>query len=129
MATVTPNLFQLRGSHLHVTYATTGIDGRPSLTYQDAHLGKSYRGEDVRVVECDVGSLVSVTLRMTVDMGSTSFSLLIPRMRISQGEAATVHTECITTLHSTSIAPQALHGQLDTYHVAVLQGTAQHVVF
>lgn len=127
--TVTPNMYQLSGHHLHVSFTTTGIDGKPHLTYQDAHQSKSFRGDEIRVVECDLGTLVSVTLRMTVDMGSTSFSLLIPRMQITQGTTAAVHTYCITTLHRFSIAPQLDQGQLDTYTVVNLQGTAQFVVF
>jgi hypothetical protein len=127
--TVTPNTFQLSGHHLHVTYSSTSIDGKPTLTYQDAHNGKSFRGDEIRTVECDLGTLVSVTLRMTVDAGSTSFSVLIPRMRINQNEHAAVHTECLTTVHRFSIAPQLQHGQLDTYSAVALAGTAQFLVF
>jgi hypothetical protein len=99
------------------------------LTYQDAHQGKSFRGDEIRALECDLGTLVSVTIRMTVDMGSTSFSVFIPRMRIVQGTHAAVHTEGVTTLHHFSIAPQLSHGQLDTYKVTTLHGTAQFVIY
>jgi hypothetical protein len=128
--TVTPNLFQLSGSHIHITYTTTGIDGKPTLTYQDPHQGKSFRGDEIRTVECDLGSLVSVTLRTTIDSGTTSLSVFIPRMRINQGEHAAVRTECVITVHRfTLLPPQLMHGQLDTYGVVALQGTAQAVVF
>ena len=127
--TVTPNLYQISGSHIHVTYTTTSIDGKPTLSYQDAHQGKSFRGDEIRTVDCDLGTLVSVTLRMTVDAGSTSLSVFIPRMRINQGEHATVRTDCVTTVHRFSIAPQFLHGQLDTYATTSLHGTAQFVMF
>lgn len=126
---VTPNLYHLRGHHLHVTYATSGIDGKPSMSYQDTHESKSFRGDQIRTVECDLGTLVSVTLRMTVDVGSTSLSLFVPRMRIAQGSTATVNTECVTTIHSMPFAPQAALGQADTYHVVAVHGTAQHVFF
>jgi hypothetical protein len=122
-------MFQLSGHHLHVAYTTTSIDGKPTLSYQDAHSGKSFRGDEIRTVECDLGLLVSVTLRLTPDAGGTSFSVLIPHMRINQGEHAAVHTECITTMHRFSIAPQLLHGQLDTYSTVALTGTAQFAVF
>ncbi|HEX2690339.1 MAG TPA: hypothetical protein VHN14_27175 [Kofleriaceae bacterium] len=112
-----------------MTYTTTGIDGKPTMTYQDPHEGKSFHGDEIRTVECDLGVLVSVTLRMTVDAGSTSLSVFIPRMRIHQGEHAAIHTDCVTTVHRFSIAPQLLHGQLDTYSITALQGTAQFVVF
>ncbi len=126
--TVTPNLYQLSGHHLHVTYSPSGIDGKPSLTYQDTHQSKSFKGDEIRTVECDLGTLVSVTLRMTVDVGSTSLSVIIPRMRISPVGVAAVHTECITTVHSTPFAP-VVQGQLDTYTVTSLRGTAQAVAF
>ena len=127
--TVTPNLYQLSGHHLHVTYASSGIDGKPHMTYQDTHHSKSFKGDEIRTVECDLGTLVSVTLRMTVDVGSTTLSVLIPRMRISTTGAYAVHTECITTVHNTSFAPQTLQGQLDHYTVTSLRGTAQAVAF
>ena len=126
---VTPNIFHLSGDNIHVTYSTTSIDGKPTLSYQDTHIGKSFRGDDIRVVECDLGSLVSVTIRMTVDAGSTTFSVLIPRMRIDQGASGTVRTYGITTLHRFSIVPQLLHGQLDNYRTVALHGMAQHVLF
>jgi hypothetical protein len=126
---VAPNLYQLSGHHLHVTYSPSGIAGKPTMTYQDSHQSKSFKGDEVRTVECDVGTLVSVTLRMTPDVGSTTLSMVIPRMRISPVSVAAVHTECITTVHSTPFAPQAVQGQLDTYTVTTLQGTAQAVAF
>jgi len=127
--TVTPNLYELSGKHLHVTYTTTSIDGHATLTYQDAHQGKSFRGDEIRAVECDLGTLVSVTLRMTVDTGSTGFSVFIPRMRIPQGTSAPVHTDGITTVHRLTIPPLLSQGQLDTYSTMALQGTAQAVDF
>lgn len=128
--TVTPNLYQLSGHHLHVTYSPSGIDGKPSMTYQDTHESKSFKGDQIRTVECDLGILVSVTLRITVDVGSTTLSVLIPRMRVSPaGGSYAVHTECITTVHNTSFAPQSLQGQLDHYTVTSLRGTAQAVSF
>jgi hypothetical protein len=127
--TVTPNLYQLSGHHLHVSYSSSGIDGKPHMTYQDTHQSKSFRGDEIRTVECDLGTLVSVTLRLTVDVGSTTLSLLIPRIRISPTSAAAVHTECITTVHSMPFGPQTIQGQLDSYTVTSLRGTAQVVMY
>lgn len=126
--TVTPNHYQLSGHHLHVTYSTSGIDGKPSLTYQDSHQSKSFKGDEIRTVECDLGTLVSVTLRLTVDVGSTTLSVLIPRMRIAPASVAAIHTDCITTVHSMPFIA-VVQGQLDTYTVTSLHGTAQVVTF
>jgi hypothetical protein len=126
---VIPNLFHLTGSHLHVTYSTSSIAGTPIMTYQDPQQGMSFEGDEIRTVECDLGTLVSVTLRMTVDTGSTSLSVFIPRMRIEQGTVASVHTDCVTTVHRFSIIPAFSLGQLDTYSIVPLHGTAQFVLF
>jgi hypothetical protein len=66
--TVTPNLYHVSGHHHDA--------------YQDSHPSKSFRGDKIRAVECDLGTLVSVTLRSTPDVGSTSLSLFVPRTRI-----------------------------------------------
>ena len=126
---VIPNLYHFSGQHLNVTYSTTSIDGQPTMTYQDEHQGKTFRGDEIRVMECDLGTLVSATVHMTIDMGSTSISLFIPRMQIVQGTSAAVRTYCVTTLHSLSIAPQLSRGQLDTYSITDVQGTAQFVLY
>jgi hypothetical protein len=90
----------------------------------------SFRGNQIRTAESDLGMLVTVVLRVMPDVGSTLFSLLIPRMRIHPMSVAPVHTYGITTVHSTPFAvPEFIQGQLDTYTVASLQGTAQAVVF
>jgi hypothetical protein len=126
---VTPNLFQLTGSHLHITYTASSINGTPTLTYQDPYQGMSFHGDEIRTVECDLGTLVSVTLRLTIDTGSTSLSVFIPRVRIENGTIAAVHTDCVTTVHRFSVIPSFNLGQLDTYNVVPLHGTAQSVVF
>lgn len=126
---VTPNLYHCSGQHIHVTYTPAGIDGKPHFTYQDAHQTKSFKGDEVRIVECDLGKLISVTLRMTVDTGSTSFSMFIPRMQISEGTTAAMQTHGVTTLHRFSVIPQLNHGQLDIYTPTPFHGTAQFVLF
>ena len=123
-----PNMYHLHGHHLQITYSTTSLTGLPILTYQDAHQAKTFRGDEIRAVPCDLGTLVSVTVRMTIDTGSTSVSIFIPRMQIDQGTTAAVHTFAVTTLHNLSIPPLRNRGQLDTYSITELHGTAQ-VVF
>jgi hypothetical protein len=124
-----PNLFQLSGSHVHVTYATSGIDGKPSLAYHDAMRALQFRGDELEVTGTLLGTIVSVTIVRTVDFGSTSFSILVPRVNIDQGTPAPVHTRGITTIHRFSLVPALDRGQLDTYTVTSLHGSAQVVDF
>jgi len=127
---VPANMFSLTGGGLHVSYSTSGIDGRPHLSYQDAVRSLSFRGDDIRTVECDLGTVVSVTIVRTVDAGSTSFSVLIPRVNLpAPFSSVAINTDGITTHHAFSLIPAFNQGQRDFYDVTALQGTASNVVF
>ena len=71
-ATQPPNLYQLSGKHLNITYSTSGIDGKPHFSYQDLQQTLNFTGDQIRSVETEIGTLVTVTIRMTVDTGGTS---------------------------------------------------------
>jgi len=66
---------------------------------------RDFSGSEIRVVELpDLGTLVSVTLLLTIDSGSTTFTLLLPRVNLPAPPAllalVPVTTEAITTFHS-----------------------------
>ena len=122
-----PNLYQLSGKHLNITYSTTGVDGKPHFSYQDLQQTLSFTGDQIRGVVTEIGTLVSVTIRMTVDTGGTTFSLLLPRVNIPGEQSVPVETVGITTLHRFSVLP--INGQRDFYTVTRLQGSASRVFF
>ena len=126
-AAQTPNLYQLSGKHLNITYSTTGIDGKPHFSYQDLQQTLSFTGDQIRSVVTEIGTLVSVTIRMTVDTGGTTFSLLLPRENIPGEQTEPLETVGITTLHRFSVLP--INGQRDFYTVTRLQGSASRVFF
>jgi hypothetical protein len=125
----TPNLFHLTSYHLDITYTTTGFDGKPHLSYHDAVRTLQFSGDQIEAAETKAGLIVSVVIVMTVDSGSTTFSMLVPRMNIDAGSPAPVRTEGITTIHRFSIVPALNRGQLDSYTVTPLRGTAEVVAF
>ena len=125
-----PNLFHLQGGGIHVTYSTSSFGGKPSFSYQDANGSHNFSGDQINVVQTNIGSLVTVVIRLTVDSGSTSFSVLIPIVNLTgPGQSALLHTEGITTIHRFSIIPAFLHGQIELYQATPLSGTASQVVF
>jgi hypothetical protein len=128
MADLEPNHYVLNGNGLHVTYDSTGLVGKPQLTYQDRRQTLHFAGPDIRQVASDAGTLVSVTTVMTIDTGSTTFSLLIPRVAVRNGQPAQIHSLGITTVHRLTIDTPA-RGQLDTYQFRYLAGTASVVEF
>jgi hypothetical protein len=126
----TANHFSLSGHGIHVDYSTTSLTGQPRLTYHDPARTLSFVGDDIRVADVpDIGSIVSVTLNITVDVGSTTFSVLIPHVTVSGiGGSVPITTEGITTMHKTPFAPQAFPGQREVYHVTHLTGSADFMV-
>lgn len=88
---------------------------------------KSYRGADVRVLQTEIGSLVSVTLQLTVDTGSTSYSVLIPAIELPNRQAhQNFETVGIRTIHKMPL-PLPLQ-PLESYTMDKLEGTAQSVI-
>ena len=127
----TPDVYEVHGGGISVTYHPTFAGGVPALTYQDSHRTLSFRGDQIRRVDVpDLGTVVSVTLVMTVDTGSTRFSLLVPQVSLPNQLGASTHiaTEGITTVHRRSPVPAANLGQRDVYTVTPLHGTASMVI-
>jgi hypothetical protein len=124
---VTSNKYDLHGGNVTVTYGASGVDGKPYLNYSDSNLSRLFKGDEIRVIqETDLGTLVSVTIRMTIDSGSTSFTVFIPRVKMTDGQAASTNivTVGITTLHRFSIVSVFMMGQIDHYTAITLSGTA-----
>jgi len=132
-----PNLWNLSGGGIHVRYWTFTLgpirqgDEPPHFTYHDSHRTLSFHGAEIRSVNVpDLGTLVSVTIVLTVDTGSTTFTVLLPRVNIvSQGPLTSVpvSTEGITTVHAGPIGPPFGHGQEEFYTAIPLTGTAAFV--
>ena len=123
---VTSNRYDLHGDNITVTYGTSGADGKPYLNYSDSNLSRLFKGDEIRVIqETDLGTIVSVSIRMTIDAGSTSFTVLIPRVKMTNGQSASTNivTVGITTLHRFSVVPAFLIGQIDHYIAVTLTGT------
>lgn len=122
-----PNHYDLNGSGIHVTYATTSFSGQPQLAYQDPQQVRQFNGDEIRIVDSDLGTLVSVTTILTTDAGSTTFTVLIPHVQLQNNQPAHIVTLGIATMHRFMIGPP-LVGQLDTYRSVRLTGTASVII-
>jgi hypothetical protein len=122
---VQPTFWKLHGGGIHVSYSTAG----PHLHYHHGSVIRDFTGTEVRVVPVsDLGELVSVTVFLTIDSGSTSFTVFLPRVNLPGPPAlpalVPVTTEGVTTVHHLSLFPPSQHGQQDFYTVTTLHGTA-----
>jgi hypothetical protein len=124
-----PNFYALHGGHLQITFSTSGIDGRPHFHYRDTFQSREFIGDQIKITDTEIGTLVTVTTHLTPDSGSTTFTLVVPRVNLGSSTETTIHTFGITTHHRFSIVPALNIGQLETYNVTQVQGTAAFVFF
>src|SRR5437016_3707214 len=83
---IQPNRFVLQ-SHdgkTKVDYETSSFTGLPILNLtQGPGPIRHFSGSQIRTLNTEIGTLVSVTTHMTIDTGSTSFSVLIPAINLA----------------------------------------------
>jgi len=122
-----PNQFTLNGANLSIKFALGGSDGEPHLRYQDSNQVMEFTGDQISLESTSLGQLATVITLDTADIGHTSFTLIIPAVDVSTGPQ-TVATIGMTTLHRTRPSAYA-RGQLRTYHITELRGSAKHIQF
>jgi hypothetical protein len=120
-----PQLYQLSGVQLHLSYTPCGLDGQPQFIYEDAQQRLDFKGNEIRTSKCDLGTLVTVSLRVTVDSGSTTFTLIVPNVDLDERDSAPVATQGIVATHDFSVFRNADEGQRDHYVSTTLSGTAR----
>jgi hypothetical protein len=102
------------------------IDGRGRLrfTYHDSSQALAFYDPDVRTVDVpDLGTVVSATIVRSIDIGSTSVSLLLPNVVLPSTLPVSISTELVTTRHLVFVATLG-HPQHDLYSVTALTGVA-----
>jgi hypothetical protein len=122
------NLFELNSSSIHVTFSSTSISGDPIFSYRDNQRSLSFRGEDIRLQDTEIGQLVTVTLEVIPDLKTVTFSLILPVVTVMhQSSGIRIKVPGITTTNPTTIAGPPL-GPQSLYSIVNLRGTAQFVV-
>ena len=127
MANIQPNRFELQSNDgkTKVDYETASFIGQPVLNLsQGPGPIRHFTGSQIRRIDTEIGTLVSVTTQMSVDIGSTSFSLLIPAITLTGiSEHQAFATEAIVTHHTgpNSVPTTGVH---ETYQFIPMKGQA-----
>ncbi|QFS51383.1 hypothetical protein [Nostoc sphaeroides] len=115
-----PNLFIFSGDGAKITYSSKE---QSHLDFEDSEGGKtSFSGNEIRVENTSLGKLVTVTLDLTTDAGSTSLTLLIPRIRLT-GLGSTPQPIQTVAIKADRRGPNAGHDAI--VEIYKLQGTAE----
>ena len=131
MANIQPNRYVLQSSDgkTKVDYETSNFLGQPTLNLsQGPGPIRHFSGSQIRAVSTEIGTLVSVTTLMTIDTGSTSFSVLIPAITLaSVSDREAFETEAVITSHSgpLPVPPTGVH---EKYQFIQLRGEASLVL-
>jgi hypothetical protein len=128
MSNIQPNRFVLQSSDgkTKVDYETSSLIGQPTLnlTQPPGHPIRHFAGSQIRTLNTEIGILVTVTTQLTVDTGSTSFSVLIPAITLTAiGDRKPFATEAIVTSHTgpNSVPPTGVH---EKYQFIAMSGEA-----
>ena len=120
MANILPNRFVLQSSDgkIKVDYETSTFVGQPALNLTQAPAPpRHFAGSQIRTLATEVGTLVTVTTHITIDSGSTSFSVLIPAISLNGfGDHEAFATEAIIT---TPLRPDSTSGDRGTRKVSI----------
>jgi hypothetical protein len=125
---VEANTYELQNRTVSVSFSATSITGDPLLHYKDRNREVNARGDEIRVVETEIGTVVSITLEPDADAGSLIFSVIIPRVVLAprDGEQSVVTEGIYTRSRLPPRLPASV--QLQTYDVVKLKGSASFVV-
>ena len=134
MANIQPNRYVLQSSDgkTKVDYETSSFIGQPVLNLTQGPSPtvpiRHFSGSQIRRRNTEIGTLITVTTQISVDTGSTSFSVLIPAISLSTvSDHKTFATEAIVTSHSgpNSVPSTGVH---ETYQFIPLKGEANFVL-
>jgi hypothetical protein len=119
-----PNVYQLAGDGMQITYTVSNANGQAQLDYQDAQGSRTFTGNQVHSEQSPLGTLVTVFLVRTVDTGSTTLTLTVPGVNLGTTTEQPIETFAVVTTNLFSIVEMHKPRQTQLYQVSSLQGTA-----
>jgi hypothetical protein len=134
MPNIQPNRFVLHSTDaknkVDVDYETSSFIGQPilNLTLGPGGPIRHFSGSQIRRCDTEIGTLVTVTTQMSIDTGSTSFSILIPAITLTAAsDQKAFTTDAVITAHTgpNSVPSTGVH---ETYQFIPMKGQANFVL-
>jgi hypothetical protein len=119
------NKFVLRHRHIEIDYTIGITPGLPALVYKDGAEVKTFKTNKITTNQTAVGSLVSIPLVQTIDVGGERFGFFLPQLDVPSG-----HTESFTTagVYDKFSGPDSFPHLPPSWRCIDLHGTAQTVI-
>lgn len=120
------NKFVLKHHHIEVEYTIDITAGIPALIYNDGSSAAiNFTATEITTDETALGSLVSVPLLRTVDMGGERFSFFLPELDVPSGQSEQFTTVGVYQRFS---GPDSVPEHPPLWWGIELHGTAQTVI-
>lgn len=122
-------LVQRHGTH-HDQLFQGQHHGEPQFSYKDGELDLSFSGNDIAREDTLLGEIVTITLKIAVDVSVRTFTLLVPKIRLRMGDQVSFDTLGIEMINRSGafVPPPGPTGVLQTYRSHQLQGVAEAVI-
>jgi hypothetical protein len=123
-----PNLFELSYGDVQITFSTSSFAGPPQFSHSGPRGQHTFSGEEIRTLESELGTEVTVTLESIPDLRTVTLTLVLPAFRLPAENESAFQTVAVFTTVSTTIAGPP-PGADRTYEVVQLDGVARLVSF
>ena len=119
------NKFVLKGPGVEVDYTIGGNPSFTALTYKAGGTVKTFKPAAIETDSTGLGTMVSVPLIETIDVGGERFGFFLPVIDVPQGQTAHFQT---VGVYDTFSGPDSRPTHTQSWRCIELTGTAQTVI-
>jgi len=115
-------MFLLTGEGLKISYYINE-DNSSELDYQDSQGSLTFQSDQLHIQKSALGSLITATLMNSADAGATTFTLVLPDVKLGGQTKQPLETFAVI---AQDYSAAARVGAKLTYRVVPLQGTGEY---
>lgn len=115
-------MFLLTGEGLKISYYINE-DNSSELDYQDAQASQTFQSNQLHIQQSAIGTLITATLKNNADAGGTTFTLVLPNVKLGGQTKQPLETFAVIAQDYSALS--RVGAQL-TYRVVALKGTGQY---
>jgi hypothetical protein len=95
-----PKFHECHGAGITAIYRVTGPDGKDALSLKISNKRCEFKGDQITSVSLALGDIKEVILEVRPDIGSTSATLILPRINLVQKPALLFQAQLAVTRNS-----------------------------
>jgi hypothetical protein len=115
-------MFLLSGEGLKISYYINE-DNSSELDYQDSQRSLTVQSDQLHIQQSAIGSLITATLKSSADAGVTTFTLVLPNVKLGGQTKQPLETFAVIAQDYSTLSRV---GEQLTYQVVSLKGTGEY---